>query len=116
MTSQQANDLTERDHIALTDTSIEVVDLEETEEEDGVTLKEPDEKTTRVIYQHYGLKGLANPRVKLPCVIVKDHVSLSDWCHTHDVDITHLKRVNVHIDETIQTGQVLILPDGVSYT
>ena len=69
-----------------------------------------------MIYQHYGLKGLANPHVKLPCVIVKGEISLSDWCHMHGVEITRLKQVNVHIEETVQAGQVLILPDSVSYT
>ncbi len=88
----------------------------ETEEEEIVATKEINGKDTRVIYQHYGLKGLANPHVKLPCVIVKEAVSVTEWCHQHGLDVTRFKRVNAHVEETVQLGQVLILPDGVSYT
>lgn len=77
ITSQKVNDLT-AGVLTESETSMEAKDVVETREENEVTVKEVDEKTTRVIYQHYGLKGLANPRVKLPCVIVKDEISLSD--------------------------------------
>ncbi|MGM0523894.1 MAG: hypothetical protein ACQER2_07615 [Bacillota bacterium] len=117
--SQKADQLTNQDDTSSTkietETRMEVTEVEAIEEEEVMT-KEVNDKAIRVIYQHYGLKRLDNPHVKLPCVIVKEDVSLSEWCHEHGFEVTKLKRVNPHVDETIQAGQVLIIPDGVSYT
>lgn len=93
----------------------ELKEEQATEEEDRVT-EEIIDKSDRVIYQHYGLKSLDNPHVKLPCVIIKEDTSLSEWCHERGLEMTRLKRVNTHVEETIQAGQVLILPDGGSST
>lgn len=64
-----------------------------------------------VLYERYGLNNLANPHVKLRCLITKEATTLTEICETHRLDVTNVKQINPKIEESVSVGQVLILPD-----
>ncbi|GEN55982.1 hypothetical protein GCM10012290_09730 [Halolactibacillus alkaliphilus] len=87
-----------------------VKNVVEVAKEAEINERENDVLAAQMRYQQYGLKNLSNPYVKLPCLIVKETIELTAFCQNHKVDLVKIQMVNPHLESSLSSGQVVILP------
>lgn len=87
-----------------------VKNVVEVAKEAEINERENNALSAQTRYQRYGLKNLSNPYVKLPCLIVKETIELTDFCQHYKVDLMKIQMANPHLESSLSSGQVVILP------